>query len=197
MIMDAEKLKKAMPASLKSSLIKKPRVLLGVLCAVGVLLAVLPQLSGSGGSKKSSASETVKTVTAAEYAEALENSLEKTVAEITGDKAPRVLITLQNGFEYVYASEEKSNTDSAEDKSSSDTLKKEQSDKAEKSYIILKNEQGDEEPLVVTEIMPEVKGVVVVCDGGENESVNLAVKNTVVTALKISETKVFVTGRGG
>ncbi len=192
--MDAEKIKKAIGLSPSDG--KKQKILLAALCAAGILLVLLPQISGSGNSKKSGEKEVSKISSAEEYSAALEKSLQKTVSEITGDKNSRVLVTLQSGFEYVYASEEKSNTDSAEDKSSSDTLKKEQSDKAEKSYIILKNESGDEEPLVVTEIMPEVKGIVVVCDGGNNENINLAVKNAVVTALKISESKVYVTGRG-
>ena len=76
-----------------------------------------------------------------------------------------------------------------------DVISELQKDKqSQNNYILYKDENGNEVPLVVTEIMPSVKGVVVGCENGENEFVCATVKSLVTTALDISDDKVCVVG---
>ena len=66
--MDAEKIKKAIGLSPSDG--KKQKILLAALCAAGILLVLLPQISGSGNSKKSGEKEVSKTSSAEEYSAA-------------------------------------------------------------------------------------------------------------------------------
>ncbi len=76
----------------------------------------------------------------------------------------QVMVTLENGVEYVYASQQKVNTDRTED-TASDSNKISQRDGTEQNIIIVDTDNG-RQGLLVTEIQPTVKGVVVVCEGG-------------------------------
>lgn len=74
----------------------------------------------------------------------------------------QVLVTLQNGTEYVYAKEEKQKDDLLEEKSGEDTVRKQETNDSETKYITIKDADGTQRALAVTEIQPTVKGVVVV-----------------------------------
>ena len=52
---------------------------------------------------------------------------------------------------------------------------------------------GAEAPVLLKELCPRVKGVLVVCEGGNSESVCVDIKNAVTSLFGISETKVCVT----
>ena len=124
-------------------------------------------------------------LTAEQYTQMLEDNLRKTVQEIVGGK-PSVMVTLETGVEYVYANEEKAD-------SNEDTAKQQKKDSSEKKVVVVNSDSG-EIPLTVTQIMPTVKGVVIVCNGGGDETVQAIIKNTVTTALAIDGSKVCVTG---
>lgn len=127
-----------------------------------------------------------------EYTESLESRLEAVLSDMLSHSKVSVMITLESGIEYVYADEFKTGAEIKTDKAS---FKEEQSDTNQNSYVIYKDSKGNEQALLVTEIMPKVKGVVVVCDGGQNENVALAVKLAVCKALAIDNDKICVIGR--
>ena len=64
---------------------------------------------------------------------------------------------------------------------------------SEVSYITVRDANGSERALAVTEVQPTVKGVVVVCPGGEEPVVQQRIISAVTTALDISSKRVFVT----
>lgn len=131
------------------------------------------------------AQQTEQTLSAGEYCDLLEKSVAKTVQSIVGGE-PTVMVTLKNGMEYVYANEEKSNTDENE----TDNRKK---DSVEKKIVVL-DSNGNQVPLTVTEYMPEIKGLVIVCNGGNDNAVQSLIKETVSVALGVESQRVCVTG---
>lgn len=104
-----------------------------------------------------------------------------------------VMVTIDNGIEYLYASENKSDNDVVEDSNSGNKTK--QSDKNENTYKTIKDNDGNETPLIVSEIMPQIRGVFVVCDNGDDEFVQAAIKSAVQTVLNISSEKIYVSGK--
>jgi len=132
------------------------------------------------------------TVTADQYAAQLENSLTDIVTRIQGAGEAKVLVTLEQSTEYVYATEEKKTNQTTEDKSGSSTIKNEANDNTETNYIIVKDADGAQRALPVTEVQPIVKGVVVVCDGGDNPAVQQNVITAITTALNITTVRVCV-----
>lgn len=103
-----------------------------------------------------------------------------------------MLVTLERNTEYVYATEEKTTNQNHEDKSSGTTTKNEINGSEEKKYILVKDADGSQKAIPVTEVQPIIKGVVVVCDGGDNPAVQQNIINAVTTALDITSVRVCV-----
>ncbi len=147
-------------------------MLLGVIGMVAIALSeLIPQ-------KKSVVKESTVTVSAAAVEQALEDRIAALVGQVAGVGRCRVMVTLENGSRYVYAAEQ---SYSATDETYTG---------ADKTLFV----QTDTGPigLLVTEIQPTVKGVAVVCDGGDNESVREQVSQLVCAAFNISSGRVYV-----
>lgn len=141
--------------------------------------------------------ESVKTdhgkLTTEQYTAQIEKSLTDVVSSINGAGQCKVLVTVENGTEMVYATGGKKNTEASEDRSNGQTTKTQQTDDSEVKYITVKDADGTEKALAITEIQPTVKGVVVVCQGGDDPNVQKRVIDAVTTALNITSKRVCVT----
>ena len=164
---------------------KGQRILLGA-GLVGILLigisSFLPKSDSAQPSAAASSSKKTE-----DYIADMEARLSTIVGSIEGAGQCQVMVTLENGVEYVYASEQRVNTDRQEDSS-----RVSQRDDSENAIIIVDTEDG-KQGLLVTEIQPTVKGVVVVCEGGDQALVQQRIINTITTALNISSKRVCVT----
>lgn len=190
--MDDEKAKDRLKTSifnvLEEEKYKKVIIVVGLL---GILLIFL-----SGFFKKEKVIETKadnSQVTVEQYTEQLEKNLKGIVSSIKGAGDCRVLVTVENGKEVVYATQAKKNIEATEDKTNGETTRKQKSDDSETKYITMKDADGAEKALAITEIQPTVKGVVIVCEGGDNPDVQQKVTNAVTTALNITSKRVCVT----
>ncbi len=154
-----------------------------VLGIVGILLIALSSFT-SGRSKESEIDRT-NTDTQA-YTAALEERLARMVSSIEGAGEAQVMVTLHNGVEYIYASEEKSNSDHSENGSQVSVR-----DDNHKTVVTVDAESG-KEGLLVTEVQPSVRGVVVACEGAHDAYVASLVNQAVRTALDITEKRVCV-----
>ena len=154
------------------------------LAVVGVILLLLP-------SKQEKTSQKQQQQTVQQYCETVEQRLMVLLQEMDGVGQCAVYVTLENGVEYVYAKQQKENADRTEDRDDKGEQVKESADTQE-SVILIKGDDG-EAGLLLTEIQPQIKGVVVVCSGGEDETVKERVTAVVTTALNISARRVCVT----
>lgn len=128
-----------------------------------------------------------------EYKKQLEENLKNIISEISGVGKTQVLVTLESSMQNVYATEQKKNKEAVEDKNENERSKKQESNEIETKYITIKDSDGTEKALSVMQIQPTVKGVVVICSGGDNIDVKNKVIETVKTALNITSKRVFVT----
>ena len=180
------KLKKVLPKSKSSFLI-----IMGI---IGLLLLLVSTFTDNNKTKSEQDSNTAlsdKTTTET-YVQYMENKLENIISDMLSNTKVSVMITLESGIEYVYADEQKTG---AELKNDHLAYKTEQSDSSQNSYVIVKDSDGNERAVLVTEIMPKIRGVVIVCESGETENVSTAVKVAVKSALDIDENKICVIGR--
>ena len=97
------------------------------------------------------------------------------------------MVTLENGVEQVYASQDKTRSSS----SSGETSFEESLDK-ENQYIIIKSSDDGEKGLIVKIIQPSIRGVAVVCDGADSAVVKQNIVETVTAVLGISSAKVSI-----
>ena len=119
----------------------------------------------------------------AQYIEKTEKELEALLEKISGAGEVRVMITLENCYENVYA---KGYNEKSEDKN--DLLKSE----SEEEYRIVKNGSNTEECLVIKVYEPTVKGVAVIAEGAGNTQVKNAITQIVCALFDISTARVSV-----
>ncbi|NLJ31733.1 MAG: stage III sporulation protein AG [Clostridiales bacterium] len=168
------------------------RKIIAVACIAGIALIFLSGFFKGGGQSAQPAASSQAAVTADQYARQIESSLTGIVGQIQGAGHTEVLVTLERNTEYVYATEEKTTNQNTEDKTDSETTKNEQNGSTEKKYILVKDADGSQKALPVTEVQPIIKGVVVVCDGGDSPAVQQDVISAVTTALDITSVRVCV-----
>lgn len=166
--------------------LKKPQILIFIGLA-GILLIFL---SSFWGTDQENESKKTAEFSAEDYKAELEADITDMVKDITGSRDISVVITLESGIRYTYADtkEEISSDKTQESAVSSDFEIKE-------GYITVKTADGGEQALLVTTMMPEIRGVAIVCEGGDIESINEKIKNAVTSALNITSKRVYICGR--
>jgi stage III sporulation protein AG len=119
--------------------------------------------------------------TAEAYCRNLEEKLQQMLSEMEGVGTCDVMITLRSTSSYQYAQDE--NRSDSDDKT-----------EQKQEHVLIGN--GDTEHALVESVeSPEIKGVVVVCDGGENNVVKEQVYQVVAAALQIKNSQIYVARR--
>lgn len=162
-----------------------------ILAAIGLIFITLPNFLKKEPPTQACTASTKPN--SDEKREKLQQNLENIVSEIEGSGKSRVLITFASTAETIYATEEKKNKEASEDKSGGEITRKKESNDCEKKYITIKDSQGTEHALAVTELEPKVKGVIVICPGGDNPIVKNRITEAVTTALSITSKHVCIT----
>lgn len=148
------------------------RILLVICAAVGAMLLLYP-----GSEKTAADTDSYKAISS--YTEKLEGRIKKLCLAIDGIDNADVLVTLECGSEYVYADNvnTKSRGDGSYDLSS--------------DYLIIDDGNGTS-PVTVTEIYPRIRGVAVVCSGGDSVSVQKKLTELLSAALGIGANKIKI-----
>ena len=113
--------------------------------------------------------------TSGEYIDYLENKLENVITRVKGVGDTDVVITLEKGFEYIYATEEETKTTS-------------NGTSVKSSSIVM----VDGQPVIKEEIYPVVKGIVVIADGAEDVSVKMNILSIIQTVIEIDTSKINI-----
>ncbi|MBE6728966.1 MAG: hypothetical protein E7568_01885 [Ruminococcaceae bacterium] len=140
--------------------------------------------------QKSQKTNTVTaTATEKEYVEFVQSNLKQIVKEISGDKSPKVFVTLETGIRREYAGE----TQDAKSQKTDENGEEISDDKKIKT-ITVKTSDGSESAVTVIEYMPQIRGVAIVCDGGQREEIREKIISAVTASLNITSKRVSVTG---
>lgn len=126
------------------------------------------------------------------YTRELETRLLDIIESISEVGKAKVMVTLETGHEYVYADEKQKSTGKTEDKSGEDSFRIQENNNIQEKPVIINSGNGEKNALVKYTLQPKVKGVVVVCDGGDKTVVRQRVIDAVTTALDISSARVCV-----
>lgn len=127
-----------------------------------------------------------------DYVRNLENQLSTVLSQIDGAGKVSVMITLKTGTEIIPAKDEtiSDKTTNEKDTEGGTRIINEQntSDK-----VVFMNEQGGaSEPLVLKEINPQIKGVIIVAEGAKDPKVKLKLTEAVQTVLDVPAYRVSV-----
>ena len=176
---------------------EKSELRVKILLAVGLVAIALLFLSDFTGSDAKKASAEPSSYTAANedydgYTARLESRLTELISSVDGAGRTKVMVTLECGTEYVYASQQKTTSALSENSNPDGRVSRDEKRSGEESLILIDAGRG-EEPLILKEITPTVAGVVVLCSGADDINVRQQIINVVTTALGTSSNRVCVT----
>lgn len=142
--------------------------------AAGVFLIVISGNIGDGtkSPEKSDREEQKEgSFSFEEYEKRLEKRLAQMIDLIDGVSNSSVMVVIDNSYKY---------------------------DVAEKngSYTVIRDEGGGQSGLVLSEYAPSIRGVAVVCDGGDEPSVQKKIISLLSSVLSLSSGKIFVCSGG-
>ena len=149
-----------------------------IIVAIGLVGIVLIFASSMLDSTEKNKTQDNDTLSYEEYTNQMENKLIKILSSIEGAGECRVMITLENTTESVYATdvEEKNNSNTSNHKD---------------EYVIYDSDKG-ETPVLIKEYLPKVQGVTVVCTGGDNTAVREKIIQSVTSLFNIPSNRVSV-----
>ncbi len=122
------------------------------------------------------------------YIDSVEKELVQIIGNVQGVGEVSVMITLETPGQTIYAQSEKSTSQV----NYGDDGAKDESTQYESEYTIINGENGDA-PIVQMQTLPEIKGVAVVCEGGDDITVISRVTELVSVVMGVSTNRIFVT----
>lgn len=153
--------------------------------ALLVCVVLLFALSLFGGKKQSTQVANSEHETTQAYIEYYESRLEDILSKTQGVGRVEVVITLEGGVQRDFV--EESQKESSADDSGSQT-------RTSSSTLVI-GTGGSQQAVIRQELQPEVRGVLIVCDGAASDSVRLAVVDGVRTLLDIPSSRICVVQR--
>lgn len=142
---------------------------------IGIYLSTLISPAKNEDNSQNSTNQTETFSSSQEYTEYLENKLTNVLASVKGAGAVNVVVTLENGFEYIYATED-------ETKTSAD------GGQVTISKVIL----VDGKPVLEKEVYPQIKGVVVTASGADDISVKLNLLTALQTVVEVANQNITI-----
>lgn len=148
-----------------------------LLGALGILLITLsdlfPEKSNENGNP-----DTENRFESYNQEEILENRIEEIISKISGAGKTSVMVTFDSSKEYFYAK------DSSEDSNPEEK-------KREYEFVVIEDNDG-EKPIVIKSEEAKIRGVLVICEGGDNPSVREKIIEALCALLDIPSNCVSV-----
>lgn len=167
---------------------KKNQWLILVLTGILLLVIAMP-VPGKGGKEPAEVSQT-ETGEKGDM-EVLEKRLESALASVEGVGKVRVMITKKSSGEKVVEKDtpvtDKSTTEEDSDGNKS-TLEKTQ----EESTVYVQDGNGGQTPYVIEELEPQIQGVIIVAEGGDNSQVVQNITEAVMALFGVEAHKIKV-----
>lgn len=152
--------------------IKKDQWLILFLAGILLLVITVPTDCGtsSGDGKEQSAEQETKGQMEDNYADLLEQRLEQTLTSMDGVGRVKVMITLKDEGEAVVEKDISTTGDTQTDVGSGENgTEQTKSERSEET--VYSSQSGGGEPFVSRQIAPNIEGILIVAEGGENTEV--------------------------
>ena len=158
-------------------------IILGIICIIAIILFM--SINTDSNKQKITTNATLNDYgysSTMDYCTQLETKLENVLSQIKGAGQVKVMLSVEGSPELVYAVD--SDTKVSTNSNGSTTT-------SSSSPIIVQT-GGNSGPLILTENLPLVKGVIVVSSGANDIGIKLDILNAVSTLLDISTEKISV-----
>ena len=153
----------------KGEKIPKKRQLL-ILLLVGILLMVivLPVPDGREGSEEKEIQVAGEMADTSDYEAYLEEKTARTLQYVEGVGEVKVMITLKSSAQKIIEKDQQSSSQTTEEEDSQGGTRTSNDISSDRTSIYEQNSDGSQSPYVSKELLPEIEGVVVIADGGDN-----------------------------
>ena len=143
-----------------------------ILLITGILLLVivvpLPENADQDSADPVTASAQEGNEDSQKYEEYLEKRTEETLRHVEGVGEVEVMITLRSTGQKIVEKDQQSSSQSTEETDSTGGTRSTEESSSDKTSVYEQGTDGSQIPYVTKEISPEVEGVVVIADGGDN-----------------------------
>ncbi len=153
-------------------------IAVGLACVIAVAYFAFtsPKKEEANNSSSTELDATTQTFSSSEeYTSYLENKLKNVITSVKGVGDAKVMVTLEKGFEYIFATEEEIKTSSNGTTITTVTI------------VMV-----DGQPVVQEEIYPVVSGIVVVADGAEDVGVRMNILSIIQTIINVDNAKINI-----
>ena len=164
---------------------KKKLWVITVLGIVGVLLIGVSELFTNNDSDNKYSKSNDTSVT--QYIKILENKTEKMLREIDGAGKSKIMITAEASAMQDYAIDENF-SDDIQTNEDEKRIKKE----SQTEIVMVEGESGRKQALVERIIEPQIRGVLVLCEGADDVEINEKITSAVKTVLGVPSNKICV-----
>lgn len=146
--------------------------LLGALLVIGIALIVIGSVDYTIGRPEAEEGKRTDIIDTSDYVDKLEHDVAALIERIDGAGVANVLITLESDSEHVYAYDSRNGS---------------------REYLTV-GSGSNEEPVLLRRMTPRLRGIAVVCSGGNDPIVQQKIISMLCSLFDLPSTKVFVSG---
>lgn len=178
---------------------KKNQLLLVLLAGILLLVIVFPVSDPSGSADRQS--EDIQETTTAgsrdngDYEKYLEEKTARVLEDVEGVGEVTVMITLKSDGQKIIEKDQSSSSQATEEEDSSGGTRSVEDQSSDKTSIYEQAADGSSVPYVSKELAPEVEGVVVIADGGDNAVVAQNITEAVQALFGVEAHKIKIMKR--
>jgi len=162
--------------------------IIGLIILIGASIFFKPKPTNKSSDKQMVEAQ----ITNEDYASKLESELKEILSRIHGAGNVDVLVTLDSDEEVVAAMDTVQSETTTNEKDSNGGTRTTIQSETDNKIVTSQNTSGENQPMILKKVMPEVRGVVVVADGAKDPNVQYELMTAVETALGIPAYKVKV-----
>lgn len=179
-----------------------PRLIMLVMAGILIILLSVPGFFSSENSTDNTLQDNESKVVQKDsnttsydsntYISEMENKLEKILRKVSGIGDVEVMITLKASSEQVALKDNPSTQESVNEVDGEGGSRTNNNITREDSTVLVTNEDGNSQPYIIQELEPEVEGVLVIAEGGDNAKIKMDVMEAAQVLFDIPAHKVKV-----
>lgn len=174
-----------------------------ILFLMGILLVVIAwPVSDKKGNKSDEGEEMMEsaalstgTVSDEAYEQYLEKRVAKALEYVQGVGKAEVLITLKSTGQKIVEKDQQSSSQITDEEDSSGGTRTSEDKTTDKTSIYKQDSDGSQSPYVSKELTPEVEGVIVIADGGDNAVVVQNISEAIQALFSVEAHKIKIMKR--
>ncbi|QSZ26512.1 stage III sporulation protein AG [Aceticella autotrophica] len=162
--------------------------IIGLIILIGASVFVKPQPTNKNNDKQMVIKQDINN----DYAKEVENNLKNVLSKIHGVGKVDVMITLNTDEEVVAATDSVQSETSTNEKDNNGGTRVTTQTETNNKIVTSQTTTGQNQPIILKKVMPEIRGVIVVAEGADNPNIQYQLLSAVQTALGIPAYKVKV-----